>query len=149
MIRLQFVACGDAASAAIKIFSRGWCSHVDCVLTDGTLLGARIDGGVQIRPPDYESFDLVERVCLDVAPAAEARYYDFLRRQIGKPYDKLAIVAFAAERNWRTPDAWFCSELAAAALEDSGWFPKPVAASVSEITPRDLLILTSPWDASS
>ena len=37
--------------------------------------------------------------------------------QVGKPYDKLAIVAFAVNRDWRSPDAWFCDELVAAGLE--------------------------------
>ena len=59
MISLQFSALNDIASEAIKLFERSWCSHVDAILPDGTLLGARADiygnvpAGVQIRPPGY------------------------------------------------------------------------------------------------
>lgn len=147
MITLQFVACGDPASEAIKLFSRGWPSHVDAVLSDGSLLGARLDGGVAIRRPNYEPFDRVQRIVLDTAPALEGRFTDFLRQQLGKPYDKLAIAAFAVQRDWRQPDAWFCSELQAAALEACGFFPQPLANPANEITPRDLLLLVSPWRA--
>jgi hypothetical protein len=58
-ITLQFVTCSDPGSWAIRTFQRGWCSHVDSVMDDGRLLGARPDAGVagvQIRPPNYQKF---------------------------------------------------------------------------------------------
>ena len=138
-------------SRAIQIFSRGWPSHVDNVLADGTLLGARSDSvggmppGVQIRPANYEVWTKTQSIRLNATAAQETTWLNFLTAQIGKPYDKLAIAAFAVERDWREDDAWFCSELAAAALESCGWFPKPLANTVNEITPRDLLLAVSPW----
>jgi hypothetical protein len=51
-ITLQFVTSRDPESWAIRTFQRGWCSHVDSVMDDGRLLGARSDGGVLIRPPN-------------------------------------------------------------------------------------------------
>jgi hypothetical protein len=51
-------------------------------MDDGRLLGARLDGGVQIRPPNYEKF--VERVVI-VPYYKERAYWDFLKAQIGKP----------------------------------------------------------------
>lgn len=40
------------------------------------------------------------------------------RSQIGKPYDKTAILGFVANRDWQEDDSWFCSELIAwAAVE--------------------------------
>ena len=71
-------------------------------------LGARLDGGVQTRPPNYEKWSRV------VPYYKERAYWDFLKAQIGKPYDKLAIFAFAVDRDWRS---WFCDELVAAGLE--------------------------------
>ena len=41
-ITLQFVTCSDPGSWAIRTFQRGWCSHVDSVMDDGRLLGARL-----------------------------------------------------------------------------------------------------------
>ena len=65
-ITLQFVTCSNPGSWAIRTFQRGWCSHVDSVMDDGRLLGARLDGGVEIRSPNYEKFSRVERVVIGV-----------------------------------------------------------------------------------
>lgn len=144
MIKLQFVDGGyDPASEAIKIFERGWCSHVDVVRPDG-LLGARLDG-VKLRQPGYDSVVRVENITLAATAQQLADFNSFLDAQIGKPYDKTAIAAFPFQRNWQETDSWFCSELVAAALEASGWWPKPLSESTNHITPRDLLLIVSPW----
>ncbi len=143
-VAVQFSTEDDLGAEAIRIFSRGWPSHVDAVLPDGALLGARLDG-VRIRQPGYAAFARVERIELAVTPQEHDAFHAFLSDQLGKPYDKLAIAAFPAERDWRENDAWFCSELIAAALERCGFFPKPLANPANEITPRDLLLLVSPW----
>ena len=71
------------------------------------MLGARLDGG-----------DPAARLREMVARRARRTIRNAL---IGmtthKPYDKLAIVAFAVNRDWRSPDAWFCDELVAVGLE--------------------------------
>jgi hypothetical protein len=110
-ITLQFVTSRDPELWGHPHVLRGWCSHVDSVMDDGRLLGARSDGGVQIRPPNYEKFSGVEPVVLAAPYYKERAYSGFLKAQIGKPYDKPAIVAFAFNRDWRSPDAWFCDEL--------------------------------------
>jgi hypothetical protein len=136
----------DLSSEAIKIYQRGWCSHVDVVLIDG-LLGAREAGGVAIRPFDYEKFSRIETVTLNANSGQSEVFEKFLKDQIGKPYDNLAIVAFALERNWRSPNSWFCSELVTAALEECLWFSSPISNSFNTITPRDLLLIVSGWAA--
>src|ERR1700683_5144243 len=152
MITLQFVAANDIGSHAIQIFERGWPSHVDAVLEDGTLLGARSDSvggkppGVQIRTPDYETFCQIKRIQLPCSAGQQTAWLNFMSAQIGKPYDETAIVAFAVQRDWREPDSWFCSELQAAGLEAWGVFPRPLENVVNEVTPRDLLLVVSPWD---
>ncbi|MGO9998991.1 MAG: hypothetical protein ACLPKW_14805 [Acetobacteraceae bacterium] len=153
MIRLRFVYNSDWSSKAIALFSRGWPSHVDAMLPDGRLLGARSDliggmpRGVQARPGDYDPGAHSEVISLDADPRTEHNFYAFLHTQIGKPYDWRAIVAFAFDRVWRNPDAWFCSELQAAALEAAGYFFAPLSERANKITPRDLLLVTSPWQA--
>jgi hypothetical protein len=141
-ITLQFITCSDPGSWAIRTFQRGWCSHVDSVMDDGRLLGARLDGGVAIRPPNYEKFSRVERVVIAVPYYKEKAYYDFLKAQLGKPYDKLAIVAFAVNRNWRETDAWFCDELVAAGLEQAEVVRK-LAPCVDRLDVRDLYLVVS------
>lgn len=144
MLTLQFSTEDGLASEMVRVFSRGWASHVDVALPDG-LLGARFQGGVRIRAPNYCAFRRIQSVVLSATLAQEETFVQFLRAQVGKPYDATAIAAFAAARDWREPDSWFCSELVAAALETCGWFPHPLAFASNEITPRDLLLVVSPW----
>lgn len=143
-IVLQFVAADDLSSAAIETFERGWCSHVDAVMDSGELLGARLDG-VKVRPEGYEQWTRARRVALPASTMVTLKFYEFLGLQLGKPYDTTAIAAFPLGRDWRKPDAWFCSELIAAGLEAALWFPAPLSEGVNKITPRDLELLLSPW----
>lgn len=145
-IRLRFVTCNDAISAGIRAAEYGfWASHTEAVMPDGTLLGAHYDGGVQARPRDYDKGqyekDLI--VTLPVPQPMADAFHSFLRAQLGKPYDVEAIVAFVARRDWQEPDAWFCSELQAAALAACGWFASALATEFNHITPRDLLLILS------
>ena len=127
-ITLQLSAMDDVGSLAIRAFSHGPFSHVDAVMPDGNLLGARSDemegvaAGVQIRTPGYADFSAIKHVVLPTIVECEGAFYDFLKTQIGKPYDHSAILGFALDRDWRQSDSWFCSELVAAALEQAGYF---------------------------
>lgn len=140
MIRLQFVCEAALSSRAIAWFSAGHFSHVDALLPDGSLLGARDDAvggrapGVRIRPPDYVRW--TRRVVMAVPASAVQTdmFYAFLHRQLGKPYDSAAIWAFAFNRNWREPDSWICSELQSAAGEHAGILPRLYLAA-NKITP--------------
>lgn len=155
MITAQFVQSDDIASKAIEIFERGWPSHVDIVWPDGRLLGARSDTitvggetippGVQFRPQNYEIWTRAERIDIDANDLVLTKFYNFLEAQVGKPYDKTAIAAFPFQRDWRELDSWFCSELFVAALEASTFFPQSLSNAANEITPRDALLLVSPW----
>jgi hypothetical protein len=147
-IVMQFVGNDSFGSRLIEWFDHGKYSHVDSVLPDGTLLGARndvIDGipsGVQIRPASYVEGDKILRVTIPCTVNQEEAYYAFVRAQIGRPYDETAIAAFAVGRDWRAADSWFCSELCAAAIEASGLVPSMIA-PVNKIAPDDLLLVVS------
>jgi hypothetical protein len=134
-IVLQFVQGTGFGAALIKFYDHGLYSHVDSVLPDGTLLGARDDevGGMPSG---------VQRITLPCTDAQADAYYAFVRSQIGKAYDETAIVAFAVGRDWRTPDCWFCSELCAAGLEASG-FVFPLSSPANKVAPDDLLMVVS------
>jgi hypothetical protein len=144
-IVLQFVATPGLSSRLIEWYGHGWCCHVDTVLEDGRLLGAHEDGGVQIKPPDYERFLRRVRVELPAPDDVVDRYYAFVRDQVGKPYDNSVIAGFAAGRNWRDRDHWICSELPAAGFEPgvSGYLPFPLTTASNKITPPDLLLICS------
>ena len=151
-VALQFCGFTSAIANAIEWFSQGHEGHVDAVLHDGSLLGAQHEAGlggkpagVQIRPADYGDHcgmtDRV-RVTLPATPEQEAAWDDFLMEQVGKPYDITAIEAFVVGRDWHNPQAWFCSELQAAALEAAGII-RPLASPVNKITPMGLLLACS------
>ena len=146
MIRLQFSTENLLSSELIRTYDHGWCSHVDAVLPDGTLLGSRVSGGVQIRQPGYAKFSKTELVNLPTTDPIEEQFYVFLKGQVGKPYDSSAIEAFVFDRSWRKPDSWFCSELIAAALEDSRFFPHKLSTPANRITPADLLLTLSAYN---
>jgi uncharacterized protein YycO len=139
-VRLQFVCEAALSSQAIAWFSAGHFSHVDAMLPDGSLLGARSDSvggkppGVQVRPQGYVKWQ--RRVVMTV-PATDQQavlFYSFLNRQVGKPYDSEAIWAFVFNRDWRQQDSWICSELVSAAGEEAAIFQKLYLAA-NKITP--------------
>lgn len=45
---------------------------------------------------------------------------DFVRSQIGKPYDKGVFLSVLLHRNWESSSAWFCNELLEAAIIAGG-----------------------------
>lgn len=129
-LQLQYVRGRGLVSSAIMLFSGGLVSHVDVVLPDGSLVGARsdrikvgerkYDSGVQIRPPSYEPWDGRVVVELRCRRSQKAAAVNWLMHQRGKPYDHVGILAFIGNRDWRDPSAWFCSELVTAMLEHAG-----------------------------
>jgi hypothetical protein len=148
-IAVQFVASRSFGADLIELYSHSPYSHVDAVLADGQLLGARsetigkIPPGVQVRPADYEAFTVRRRVELPATDLQATAFFAFLHGQLGKPYDQRAIAAFASGRDWRTPDAWFCSELVAAAMEAAGIFQWRLLDVASKIDPGDLALACS------
>lgn len=140
----QFSYKTDISGLLIRWGTRSDWSHVDAVLPNGDLLGARIDGGVQIRKPGYANFK--KTVQYSVKTPAADKFYEILQTQVGKPYDWRAIAAFAfGNRDWREQDSWFCSELQIWAAEQAGFFPQDLMIEVNRLSPRDHLLLFSPW----
>ena len=131
-LRIRFVNAGGVSSAIIRAAQLGFLyTHVD-VAVPGGYLGAHARGGVAIRPAGYDGARAIERFFeLDVTEAQAEHFNDFLRSQLGKPYDLSAIGDFAlaaigirfrvaAPGDWRDHARWFCSELVVAALIDAG-----------------------------
>lgn len=149
MIQLQFLGGDSLSSRAIGWFSAGHLSHVDAVLPDGRLLGARSDKvgdtppGVRIRPGTYAASCKRKAVFNLTASTTQTQaFYDFLQRQVGKEYDYEAILGFVFARDWRETDSWICSELIAAALEKSGVCPALYLAA-NKIAPVPLALTMS------
>lgn len=109
-IRLQFVLGASLSSRLIAWYGQGYggYSHVDAVLPDGRLLGARSDAvggvypGVRVRPANYEKW--VRRTLVEL-PVTESRahaWVEALQRQVGCQYDKQAILGFILGRREHT-----------------------------------------------
>jgi hypothetical protein len=148
-VLLQYSSAEDLGSWAIRSYDHGPWSHVDALLDDGRLLGARSDicqgvpAGVQIRPPGYCAFSTLKRVEIPATDEVVDAYYAFLQAQLGKPYDALAIAAFIPGRDWREEDAWFCSELQGAAGEASKLYRYRLATPNNRLTPNAHYLVSS------
>ena len=142
-LELQYVANDGLSSRAIELFGGGGYSHVDIVWPDGRLFGARSDlitsgaltypRGVQFRPTAYEKWRRVTRVQIPCTLAQKQRGLEWAMKQEGLPYDRLAILAFAFGRNWRTEDAWICSEMVHRFIEIAFGFETVILAN--KVTP--------------
>ena len=144
MISLQFVRGTQLDSQVIEWFGGGpLFSHVDTVLPDGQLLGARLDGGVQTRPVGYFGDLKTLRIDLVCSDLATGRYLEFIQSQLGKPYDSTGILSFVTGRDWQEDDSWFCSELVASGLEKCGFFSFRPASPSNKITPPNLILMLS------
>ncbi len=138
-IQIQFSTETNIASKVCHYYDHVWCSHVDAVMPNGGLLGAKLLGGVKIRPNvGFHKTLLVE---LPTTVEIYDGFYSFLRHQLGKPYDLGSIFAFMTNRDLKDDDSWFCSELIVVALAKSGYLPYPLFAKYNKITPQDLMIL--------
>lgn len=153
MLVAQFSTEDGIGAAAIRYFSDSAISHVDLVIPRGIalqfghpiqtatgLLGARMGGGVRLRAPNYAKFTrTIVKGC--VVPDLHAAYV-FAFGQIGKPYDKRAILDFFLHRHRNfTPmeRSWFCDEFAYTAYWQGG---KLLLGSGNplRLTPQEMLL---------
>jgi hypothetical protein len=155
VITFQFSTEAGIGSWAIRAFSeegrdRFTPSHVDLVVPPGNnrfpqggLYGARMKGGVALRPEGYAHFTRTRRFSIPCSSDVESGFYWRAFRQWQKPYDMAAIVAFAVPGyDWRNTGRWECSALQAWAAEESGLFRR-LAVAGSRVTPRDLMLVVS------
>jgi hypothetical protein len=124
-VKLAFVR-GEGFSSGLIGRLTGFFSHVDCEFEDGTLWGSRSDKvgakppGVWGRPPDYEKWQHRTVYAIPCTTLQRESYHAFYKSQEGRPYDWRAIVNnFGLGYDFRTPDHWFCSDIATAAGESS------------------------------
>lgn len=125
--------------------AHGW-SHIDIVLPDGRLLGARTDypvngkTGVQIRPAGYgaNEWKRRRRVSFKVPAARAADAYAFAEAQTGDPYARDDIWAIATGQPDDPQGRWICSMLAGAFLLKAGAIDDP-GMPMSQMNPNCLV----------
>lgn len=140
MIKLRFLSERDPGAVIIKYWTWSIINHVEFVLPDG-YLGARIIGGVKVRPFNYIKGVREYFAHIDVDPATEKKIIDWARLQVGKSYDITAILGMGFKRDWDAPDSWFCSELVSAGFKQAGVPLFNETIPLDRITPRDIAIL--------
>ena len=124
ILKLRFVTETDIISQSVAWFQGGslW-SHVEFILPDGTFLGARASGGIQIRAADYIKPNKIKRQREYAIPISEDSLESILSfglSQIGKSYDFTDILGIAAHTSWHNSNEWICSEFVTACCLKGG-----------------------------
>lgn len=120
LFEIRFITCGDFISDAIRDVTNSEWSHVEIIMPDGSYTGAHNPSGVQNRPANYCVPTRERRYAIPVLDTQLGKMTDFLRAQIGKPYDRTDIAGLLLHRDWHDTDGWICSELVAAVAEAGG-----------------------------
>lgn len=117
----------DITGRLIRFKTAGKYSHVAFLLDDETtVIEAQIPKVVErlLRDSGYKSGTVVDIFTYDSTPEQEAAMLQFVRSQIGKPYDLIGILGFITnEYNRKLSGKWFCSELLFAAFTKFGLSP--------------------------
>lgn len=133
-------------SLGIRIFSSRYgilpklseYSHCALILPDNTIIESTFKTGV--HHCTFENFmtraTKVEVVTYDIPDANTC--YTYAMQQLGKPYDKTAVIGMPLNRDWQQDTDWFCSELLLACLVKGG---KVLTKSYHNMTPEDAYVL--------
>lgn len=160
LVRFQAVCGADFSSRLVAWWGSGYggFSHIDCLMSDGSLIGARddvitVDGvaypsGVQRRPAEYERWIRRAVISLVVEPHEATAWEYWLERQIGDQYDQDAIWGFLLGRRDHARGHWICSALAAGSLEAIGKLHR-LPVPTCQVTPDAFRLIASTLGASS
>lgn len=119
MITLLFTRTNTLGSKIVRLLTKSEWSHVD-VIVDGTYAVGALPNGVKLRTINSVVFDssAYKIVRLDGNGILASK---FIMEQMNKPYDWLGLIGLEiGNRKWQEDDKWFCSELAATALDKAG-----------------------------
>lgn len=137
--KIRFITESGFVSGGIRFVTESRWSHVDIILPDGTYLGARSEGGVQIRPANYCVPTRERRYAIPVEAEALEKMLTFAHAQIGKGYDFSDIAGILLREDWNSSDKWDCSMLATATAEAGGLYMLNVEPSWTyKVTPEML-----------
>src|ERR1700677_1886506 len=101
MIRYQIVASPGLFGTGIRLKTDGPVNHAEFInIGTGQTLGARPNGGIQLRDRTLDHYTLIEQF---VCPGIE-KAWEWGLTQIGKEYDFEAIFEILiGKRDWRNP----------------------------------------------
>ena len=140
MLKLRFTTNPHSlVSLGIRLMTWSEFSHVEFVIPGQGYLGAHIDGGVLIRPFDYDP-QCKQEFGFVVCPSRkiEEAILKFAHDQLRKPYDLSGVIGIALHRDWKKPESWFCSELVAGAFAAAGNPLFNEKEPLNRVTPSDI-----------
>lgn len=138
MIKLRLITEPGFFSWAIRYWTDSGYSHVDLALPDGTFLGARLNGGVRIRPANYVIPSKQLYLGKEFSPEVEQKMLDYAKSKIGIPYDWRNIMAFGFDQDYHSSKhGYICSVFVFDVLNTFGYPPIRVDYS-NQCTPADL-----------
>jgi uncharacterized protein YycO len=134
-MRVIFLRHRSIGSALLRTALWSAWSHVALLNEPGNVIEANARHGVRSTwfPELLRQASVYQLGLVDCDACA---VWDFAREQIGKPYDWTAVFGLGLHRDWQRDDAWFCSELVAAALLAGG--ADLVRKKTGRVTPQDL-----------
>lgn len=146
MIRIQIVAGGSFIDRSIQFQTRSWCNHVEFInIAARTTLGARPDGGIQVRDSWKDHYSKVEQFVLNDPNSAGLlkKAWLWLYDRKGTPYNFRGVLGVATNLNIADPKAMDCSQSVHLACWHGAGFPLLSTRPSNlpwRITPRDLLL---------
>lgn len=144
LIRLRFVRHPGIFSSLVQYAQFGFPqTHCEAILPQSGAIGSWFKGGTQVKNERYDEGEFSHELRFEIkaTKAQQDEFYGFLVDNMYAPYDALAIVAFAAGRDWQEPDSWFCAEYLAAGFVAAGMFPPLLAARLNKVTVKDLALI--------
>lgn len=152
-IKLRFVTCSDPISFMIRKETDCAYSHVEFVLDEdwnglplhadpvGLTLGAHLDGGVKLRPLNYDYFSAAEFATVDCTAEQKQALVASAVKCIGDEYDVADIAGILFHQNWAEKGHWICSVFVAEKLINARINILRVAPPIApSITPRDVYL---------
>ena len=143
--RIRFVtAANDAFSKLIRLSEDGGSvSHAEAVMSDGSIIAARIGDGVKRYANDYDKTSTFQIFCDLEMPAAQYNeWVASMEYRLGWKYDLPAVFGFVFyNRRMHDPRQLICSALQVDTLRHCLWFPRPLAQYYHSITPVMLLLM--------
>jgi uncharacterized protein YycO len=138
-VRVIFSRRHHIGSLALRTFMWSAWSHCGIIAGD-EVIEAVMGKGVVITPLAEFQNHASKWAVIKIPAADPAAVIEWARNQEGKRYDIPGVLGIALRRAWQDADAWFCSELVAAAFHAAG--TALFRTDAWRITPRDLYIRT-------
>lgn len=146
-ITFQFVTGKEAASELIRWKTDSEISHVNVVTPEGKLLGALMNGGIQVREANYDHWTLQILVTIPVTDEQYDEFWKYALSQVGGKYDSKGIMGIALGNNMHDPKESFCSEYMTKCINAGKVFR--IAKDPSKIDPETLRLLVTSRDGAA